>query len=124
MAFLSFIFGLVAFIYAIGYMMLFFGMMDAMEIPIVLEGTIEYSEIEWQLIGQDLGSIVIGVLCVVLFAYFNSLYHRLSRKKKDTLNKDDINGPFVLYLRSFKDDAATQKNVSVLTTSVLRKRSW
>lgn len=90
-------------------------MTDSMEIPIVVEGTIEYSEIEWQLIGQDFGPIIIAALCIILFAYFYSLYHRLSKKKKDTLNKDNINGPFMLYLRSFTDDAATRKNTSLLT---------
>lgn len=110
--FLSFAFGLVAFIFTLGCFMLFYGMTDSMKIPIVVEGTIEYSEIEWQLIGQDLGSIFIAVLCIILFAYFYSLYRKLGKKKKDTLNKDNIKGPFVLYLRSFKDDAATRKKTS------------
>lgn len=113
--FLSLFFGLVAFLFTLGCFMLSIGMTDSIEIPIVVEGTIEYSEIKWQLIGQDLGSIVIAILCIILFAYFYSLYHRLNKRKKDTLNKDDINGPFVLYLRSFKDDATTRKNTSFLT---------
>lgn len=113
--FLSLFFGLVAFLFTLGCFMLSIGMTDSIEIPIVVEGTIEYSEIKWQLIGQDLGSIVIAILCIILFAYFYSLYHRLNKRKKDTLNKDDINGPFVLYLRSFKDDTTTRKNASFLT---------
>lgn len=115
--FLSFVFGLVAFLFVMGNILLSIGMSNSMEIPIVLEGTIEYEEIKWQLIGQDLGTIIIAILCLVLFAYFNSLYHRLCKKKKDTLNKDDIKGPFVLYLRSFKDDATTRRNASFLTDS-------
>ena len=113
--FLSLFFGLVAFLFTLGCFMLSIGMTDSIEIPIVVEGTIEYSEIKWQLIGQDLGSIVIAILCIILFAYFYSLYHRLNKRKKDTLSKDDINGPFVLYLRSFKDDTTTRKNASFLT---------
>lgn len=113
--FLSFIFGLLAFMCTIGCIMLHNGLSDSMEIPIALEGTLEYSEIKWQLIGQDFGSIIISVLCIILFVYFHSLHHRLGKKKKDTLNKDEIKGPFVLYLRSFKDDATTRKNASFLT---------
>lgn len=113
--FLTFIFGIIAFISTLGCYMLFNDMTGSMKIPIALEGTTEYSELEWQLIGQDLGSIIIAVTCIILFAYFYSLYHKLGKKKKDILNKDNINGPFVLYLRSFKDDAATRKNASFLT---------
>lgn len=108
-------FGLIAFISTLGCYILLSTITYSMKIPIALEGTIEFSETKWQLIGQDIAPVIIAVASIILFTYFYSCYHKLGKKRKDTQNIDHINGPFVLYLRSFKDDAATRKNVSFLT---------
>ena len=113
-ALLSFVFGFLAFIIGMGCIELYLGILETMEIPIALEGTLEYSEMEAQLWGQNMGPAILAILCLILFSYFYSLYHRLSKKKKNTL-KNDIKSPFSLYLRSFVDDAKTRKNVSFLT---------
>lgn len=110
-AFLAVIFGLIAFVYTIGDF-IFFSHITPTEIPIVLEGTQEYFDIKMQLIGQDIGPIVLSVVSIILFSFFYSLYRRLNKKKKDTFDKDAIKTPFVLYLRSFIDDNTTKKRIS------------
>ena len=113
-AFLAVIFGLIAFIYTIGYFEMMVGLMTPTEIPIALEGTLEYFDIKSQIIGQDIGSIILILVCILLSSYFYSLYRRLSKRKKDTFDKDSIKAPFVLYLRSFVDDKTTKKRISVV----------
>lgn len=111
---LAVIFGLIAFDYTIGYFEMLFGLITPTEIPIALEGTLEYFDIKAQLIGQDIGSIVLIVVCVILSSFFYSLYRRLNKRKKDTFDKDSIKAPFVLYLRSFVDDMTTKRRISFL----------
>ena len=113
-AFLAVLFALIAFIYTIGYFEMLVGLMTPTEIPIALEGTIEYFDIKAQLIGQDIGSIVLIVVSIILFSFFYSFYRRLNKKKKETFDKDAIKAPFVLYLRSFVDDKTTNKRISII----------
>ena len=113
-AFLAALFALIAFIYTIGYFEMLVGLMTPTEIPIALEGTLEYFDIKAQLIGQDIGSIVLIVVSIILFSFFYSFYRRLNKKKKDTFDKDAIKAPFVLYLRSFVDDKTTNKRISFI----------
>lgn len=51
------------------------------------------------------------LLCIV----FSRLRHRSGRLAKPTINDSSIHGPFVLYLRSFVDDATTGKSAAFLT---------
>ena len=82
------------------------------EIPIVLEGTWEYFDIKWQLVGQDTMPLIICIPFLLLSAVSFSYYHRLKKKKKDTFDLESIKEPFVLYLRSFSEDKTTRKQVS------------
>lgn len=112
-AFFAVIFGLIAFVYTIGYFEMIFGLISPTEIPVALEGTLEYFNIKTQLIGQDIGSILLIIVCIILSSFFYYLYRRLNKKKKDTFDKDSISAPFVLYLRSFVDDKTTKKRISI-----------
>ena len=113
-AFLAGIFGLIAFLFTIAYFEMILGLNTSTEIPIAIEGTLEYFDTEAQLIGQDILTIVIIFVCFILFSYFFSLYRKFKKKKKDTFDKDNIKPPFVLYLRSFIDDKTTKKRTSFL----------
>lgn len=108
---LAVIFGLISFLYIIGYLELLFGLIPT-DIPIAFEGTLEYFDVEAQLWGQDIGSILLTIACVFLSSFFFYSYRRLNKKKKDTFDKDLIKAPFVLYLRSFVDDKTTKKRIS------------
>ena len=112
-SFFAVIFGLIAFVYTIGYFEMIFGLISPTEIPVALEGTLEYFNIKTQLIGQDIGSILLIIVCIILSSFFSYLYRRLNKKKKDTFDKDSISAPFVLYLRSFVDDKTTKKRISI-----------
>jgi len=113
-AVLTAIFGFIAFIYTIAYFEMLLGLLTPIEIPIVIEGTQEYTDIEEQLIGQDVFSIILIIVCIFLASIFYSKFHRTKRKKKDTFDKDSIKGPFSLYLRSFADDKTTMKRISFI----------
>lgn len=110
--FFAFLFGCLTFLLVGGILELNAGLIEMPPLPIVLVDTEEYWDALMEIQGQDIGILLVVILFFTLFAYCNSLRHRLSRKKKATLSKDDIKGPFVLYLRSFKDDATTWKSVS------------
>lgn len=109
---LAVIFGLIALVYIAVYFEMLCGLITPTDIPIALEGTLEYFDIKWQLIGQDVGSIILIVVSVMLSSFFYSMYRRLNKKRKDTFDKDAITAPFVLYLRSFIDDKITKKRIS------------
>ena len=99
-----------AIVCGVGYMEILLGIIPT-EIPIVLEGTLDYFDYKWQLIGQD--SIpFIFVICIVSASILLSHYHRLKNRKKDTFDVQSIKEPFVLYLRSFCEDKTTRKQVS------------
>ncbi|MBQ3732472.1 MAG: hypothetical protein II859_00745 [Bacteroidales bacterium] len=109
-AFLTFVFGLVSLIGFSGYFMMCFE-----ESQYTHQTGIDYQMSLMEMIGQDIFVFVILLLLFFLFAVCYSWYHRLNKKKKDILDPNDINGPFVLYLRSFVDDKVTGKSVSVLS---------
>lgn len=111
---LAVIFGLFAILLIGAYVQLYLGITTPTEIPIVLEGTVEYLETKYQLIGQDVGTLIIMLFCIFLSAYFYSKFHKQNKKKKDTFDKDSIKGPFVLYLRSFIDDKITGRRISII----------
>ena len=111
-AFLAAIFWLIAFLYTIAYIEMLLGLNTPTEIPIAIEGTIEYFDTESRLIGQDVLTIVFIIVCIVLYSYFFSLNRKFNKKKKDTFDKENIKPPFVLYLRSFIDDKTTKKRIS------------
>lgn len=111
---IAFVFGFFAVLYTIGYIEMCLGITTPTEIPTAIEGTYDYSVTKMQLIGQNIGSLLFILLCITMFSYLFSLYHRQNKKKKDTYDKDNIKGPFVLYLRSFIDDKTTQKRVSFI----------
>lgn len=113
---LAFIFGFISLGIITEYFKMIFGIDDYYDIPIALEGTIEFFDIKYQLIGQDIGSIIIAIVFFLLFSRFYSIYHRLKKRKKDTYDVNEINGPFILYLRSFAADATTKKRVSFADT--------
>lgn len=113
---LALIFGLaVALVLSVFVIQIPFGMLEEPEIPVVIEGSAEYYDAIGYITGYYTGPIILLVISVVLFAFFSSLAHRLSKKKKDTLHTSDINDPFVLYLRSFKDDRTTRKTTSLVS---------
>lgn len=114
--FLSVICGLIAAIITISCLELYLGIEPGIEIPIVLENSIEFFDAKYQLLGQDLGMALFAILGIILFSYFIALYRKLCKKRKDTY-KDKVQAPFTLYLRSFADDAVTKRNVSLLTDS-------
>lgn len=111
---LAAIFGFFALLCISEYIQICLGIITPIEIPIVLEGTTEYLETKYQLIGQNFGTLAIILACIFLSTYFYSKYHRQNRKRKDTFDKDSIKGPFVLYLRSFIDDKTTRKRISFI----------
>lgn len=84
------------------------------EIPIAIEGSLDYFEAKWMLFGQNVVSPLFSLLFLVLFLVCYSWYRRTSRKKKNC-NKENVNPPFCLYLRSFVDDKKTEKSVDVQT---------
>lgn len=106
---IAIIFGFVTLIYlAVSYV----GILTPLDIPIVIEGTREYYEIKYQLIGQNVGPAIIIIGGILISSYFFSLYHRHNKRRKDTFDKALIKEPFVLYLRSFLDDKTTQRRIS------------
>ena len=79
---LAVIFGLFAILLIGAYVQLYLGITTPTEIPIVLEGTVEYLETKYQLIGQDVGTLIIMLFCIFLSAYFYSKFHKQNKKKK------------------------------------------
>lgn len=109
------LFGVISLLVFSGYLQMCLGLIEPMAIPIVLEGTAEYEEIEAQLVGQNVLVPLIGVLCMVFSIVMFSAYHRLNKRKKGIYNYQDISNPFVLYLRSFSDDCLTKKRISLVS---------
>ena len=115
--FLSLFMGFISLLFIAGYVQMYFGIVDGIPIPIVLENTSEYEMIKYELIGQDIGTPIVLLVFLLLTTRFYALYKRSCKRKKDTFDKESINGPFILYLRSFLDDSKTSRFVSVLTDS-------
>ena len=70
---LAVIFGIIAFVYTIGYFEILCGFITPGVIPIAIEGTLEYFDIKWQLIGQDVGSIILVLVSIILSSSFYSI---------------------------------------------------
>lgn len=112
-AFMSVVFGVLTVLFAFSCFAVVTGIAPT-AIPIVLEHTREYSSAKWQLLGQDVGSFLALVVFFSLYSFFDSLYHRLNKRRRDTFDANGIKGPFVLYLRSFIADKTTRKRISFL----------
>ena len=110
--FLSWAFGVLTVLFLVFMSMTLLDVGSA-DIPIVLENTDEYARVKWELEGRDFGQPIMLVVSYFLFAVTHSLHHRLRKKKCDTLNADAIEGPFVLYLRSFIADRITSRRISL-----------
>ncbi len=106
---LSWTFGILGSLCAGGYMSYLLGI-NEIHIPIAVKESIEYERAIGEIRGEIFGPLILGFLFIVLCSYFGSLHHRLCKEKKNTLKKEDIKGPFVLYLRSFIDDQITKNN--------------
>lgn len=79
-------------------------------LPIALEGTLDFFDAQCYIFGETIGYLLWSISSYILFAIFLSQFHKYNRRKKATLNHNDIKGPFILYLRSFIDDKTTSKN--------------
>lgn len=113
-AFFSILFGLLTMLFLGMTVKVFLGI-ETYDVPIVIEDTIEYFDAKWQMIGWYSWIVIFPILFYLLFAFSFSQYHKLKKKIKDTLNVSEIQGPFVLYLRSFIDDKNARKSVSLFT---------
>lgn len=111
LGFLSFVFGLIFFILLVGYEVRYTDSIES-EIPIVLPDTKQYTLAMYELLGADVLSVIFIILSLIVFTSCLSARHRLCNKKPDSLCKEDIKQPFILYLRSFAVDKTTRKKVS------------
>ncbi len=84
--------------------------------PIALDGSIEFFDIKCQIIGKGVGVVIMPIIFLLLFSRFYSIYHRLNKRKKNTYDVNKIEGPFILYLRSFSADVITKKRISFAET--------
>ena len=76
---------------------------------------LEYYEGMGYAFGQNIMLPILIIIFTIITMWLQSINHRLGRKKKSTLKKENIQGPFILYLRSFVDDANTRKSTSTLS---------
>lgn len=76
---------------------------------------LEYYEGQGYAFGKNILLPILIIVFTVITMWLQSINHRLGKKKKSTLKKEDIQGPFILYLRSFVDDANTQKSTNTLS---------
>lgn len=112
---LSYLFYAVALLIFVGLAQVMFGIQEVEVYPID-NTTAEYYEKQGEILGYFLIWPIIGIVSLLSGIFFSSLTKRAEKKKKSTLKYQDIEGPFVLYLRSFVDDKKTSKRVSVLDT--------
>ena len=111
---LSIVTGIMTLLCACSVIFLFWGINEGMEIPIAIEGTMDYFDAESTLWGQNIGGPLFSLLFFILFSVCYSWYRRALKKKRSS-KKENIKPPFCLYLRSFVDDAKTGKNIGVQT---------
>ena len=76
---------------------------------------IEYYEGQGYAMAKNVILPILIIILSVITMWLQSIDHRLGWKKKSTLKKEDIQGPFILYLRSFIDDANTRKSTNTLS---------
>ena len=79
-------------------------------VPIAIPETPAYYEALGEF-GGTAGAFIIALLCLLACFFLIVVKRRLSMKKKDS-TPVSIHAPFVLYLRSFIDDATTRRNLS------------
>lgn len=110
---LTVVFGILTLVFIANFFMSMSGISDEdMSYPIVLPDTIEHFEAVYTSIGSNM-IVLLLILSFALFVFFLSLTHRLSKRKKDTIDYKQIyNAPFIVYLRSFIADKKAQKGVS------------
>ena len=60
---------------------------------------LEYYEGMGYTFGQNIMLPILIIIFTIITMWLQSINHRLGRKKKSTLKKEDIQGPFILYLR-------------------------
>ncbi len=76
---------------------------------------LEYYEGIGYAFGKNIMLPTMIITLTIITMWLQSINHRLGSKKKSTLKKEDIQGPFILYLRSFIDDANTRKSTNTLS---------
>lgn len=72
-----------------------------------LKGTDAYTMCTYEVFGEILGYWILPVLCFILARLFFKLSRRLSRKRRDLEQEQEVTVPFILYLRSFYADVVT-----------------
>lgn len=90
--------------------------LDLENIPIILEGTDHYTELECQYFGELFaGTVFPGLFLIVGFILWR-WQHRLGKLKKSISSNGVVNSPYVFYLRSFVADKKTSKSVDLLSS--------
>lgn len=113
---LSYLFYAITLILFVGLAQVMVGIQEVDVYP-TDSNSLEYYEKQGEIFGYFLIWPLVAVATLLSGIFFSSLAKRAAKKKKSTLKYQDVEGPFVLYLRSFIDDKKTQKRVSALDTS-------
>lgn len=78
-----------------------------------LEGTDAYTKYTYELFGEMFAGVLAMPVFILFFALFYILYRKINYRRKRGLHKEaDADAPVILYLRSFKDDELTAKEVN------------
>lgn len=112
---ISYLFYTVALVFFVGVAQLMSGMQKIDVYPI--DNTYdEYYEKQGEIFTGFLIFPLFAVVFLLLGIFFSSKAKRAAKTKKSTLSYKDIDGPFILYLRSFVDDNKTKNRISLLGT--------
>ena len=77
-----------------------------------LEGTDAYTKYTYELLGEMLGKALTIPILLLLCVLFYFLYRKINRYRQKRIYREaDENAPAIIYLRSFKDDKLTAKEV-------------
>lgn len=77
-----------------------------------LEGTDAYTKYTVELLGEMVGGALAAPICILFLALFYLLFRKINRRRQRGFHREvDENTPAILYLRSFKDDKYTAKEV-------------
>lgn len=109
---LSYIFGFAAAFSIIGFVSVSIGVEESLA-PYFININVIYEDIITQLIARDIGQVLYIIIFILLSSFLYSLYQRQKKKKKNISSHTEINGPYILYLRSFSEDRTTRKQVSL-----------
>lgn len=104
----AWIFGFVTLLLVMSSFILLF---QTSEVPIAIPETPAYYEAIGEAAGKDFAILLVGIPLLFLSAYLFSLRNRLSKKRID-VSAISIEEPFILYLRTFADDAKTARTLS------------